>query len=98
MPAAHEGCLSRVPRRAARTVLRGDRRSNAAVLPDNKTHYPRDVVWREDAQQVYTRNGPQVMASIRNLGLGLFRLRGFNKIKEATEWIARDRAFHLLAT
>uniref|UniRef100_UPI0004CB8854 protein-L-isoaspartate(D-aspartate) O-methyltransferase n=1 Tax=Streptomyces hygroscopicus TaxID=1912 RepID=UPI0004CB8854 len=26
--------LSRVPRRVARTVLRGDRRSNAAVLPD----------------------------------------------------------------
>ena len=27
-------CLSRVPRRVARTVLRGDRRSNATVLPD----------------------------------------------------------------
>src|SRR5512144_2101094 len=31
---AHAGCLSRVPRRVASTVLRGDRRSNAAVLPD----------------------------------------------------------------
>ena len=28
--------MSRVPRRVARTVLRGDRRSNAAVLPDRR--------------------------------------------------------------
>ena|SRR3979490_2632061 len=33
-PFALAACLSRVPRRVARTVLRGDRRSNAAVLPD----------------------------------------------------------------
>jgi predicted transposase YbfD/YdcC len=67
---------------------------------ENKNHYPRDVVWREDAQQAYTGNGPQVLATLRNLALGLFRLNGLNKIKEATEWIARDRnrALPLLAT
>lgn len=31
---AHGACLSRVPGNRARTVLRGDRRSNAAILPD----------------------------------------------------------------
>lgn len=67
---------------------------------ENKSHYPRDVVWREDAQQIYTGSGPQVLATLRNLALGLFRLNGFDKIKEATEWIARDRnrALLLLAT
>ena len=34
---AHAGCLSRVPRRVARTVLRGRRRSNASALPDTNT-------------------------------------------------------------
>lgn len=67
---------------------------------ENKVHYPRDTTWREDTQQVYTGNGPQVMASLRNLALGLFRLSGINKIKQTTEWIARDRnrALPLLAT
>ena len=58
---------------------------------ENKSHYPRDVTWREDAQQTYTGSGPQVLATLRNLALGLFRLNGINKIKEATERITRDR-------
>lgn len=67
---------------------------------ENKNHYPRDVVWREDAQQIYTGSSPQVLATLRNLTLGLFRLNGINKIKETTEWIARNqnRALPLLAT
>lgn len=67
---------------------------------ENKSHYPRDVTWREDAQQIYTGSGPQVLATLRNLALGLFRLNGINKIKETTEWIGRDRnrALPLLVT
>jgi predicted transposase YbfD/YdcC len=37
----------------------------------NKNHYIRDTVWREDTQQVYTGSGPQVMATLRNLALGV---------------------------
>lgn len=67
---------------------------------ENKSHYVRDTVWREDAQQVYIGSGPQVMATLRNMAAGLLRLNGFTKIKETTEWIARDRnrALPLLAT
>jgi predicted transposase YbfD/YdcC len=67
---------------------------------ENKSHYVRDTTWREDAQQVYTGSGPQVMATLRNMTAGLLRLNGFTKIKETTEWIARDRdrALPLLAT
>ncbi|MCA1705797.1 MAG: hypothetical protein LC808_22040 [Actinobacteria bacterium] len=38
-----KGCLSRVPRRVASTVLRGARRSNAPRLPD-QLHWLRDVI------------------------------------------------------
>jgi len=67
---------------------------------ENKSHYVRDTTWREDAQQVHTGSGPQVMATLRNMAAGLLRLHGFTKIKEATEWMARDRnrALPLLAT
>jgi predicted transposase YbfD/YdcC len=67
---------------------------------ENKSHHVRDTTWREDAQQVYTGSGPRVMATLRNMAASLLRLNGFTKIKEATEWIARDRnrALPLLAT
>jgi predicted transposase YbfD/YdcC len=67
---------------------------------ENKSHYVRDTTWREDAQQVYTGSGPQVMATLRNMAAGLLRLNDFTKIKETTEWIGRDRkrALPLLAT
>jgi len=67
---------------------------------ENKVHYVRDVVWNEDGHQAYVGHGPQVMATLRNFALGLFRLNGINKITEATETICRDRtrALPLLAT
>jgi predicted transposase YbfD/YdcC len=67
---------------------------------ENKSHYVRDTTWRADAQQVYTGSGPQVMATLRNMAASLFRLNSITKIKEATEWIARDRnrVLPLLAT
>ena len=67
---------------------------------ENKSHYVRDTTWREDHHQAWVGNGPHTMAALRNLALGLFRLNGLHKIKEATEAICRDRdrALPLLAT
>jgi hypothetical protein len=67
---------------------------------ENKTHYVRDTTWREDHHQAWIKNGPYSMAILRNLALGLFRLNGIHKIKEATEHICwdRNRALPLLAT
>jgi predicted transposase YbfD/YdcC len=67
---------------------------------ENKSHYLRDTVYREDNDQTWTGNGPQVLASIRNLAIGLIRLKGINTIKETTEWIAGDRtrAVQLMTT
>lgn len=58
---------------------------------ENKNHYIRDTVYREDDSQAWAAEGPHALASLRNLALGLFRLKNTNSIKETTEWICRDR-------
>ena len=58
---------------------------------ENKSHYIRDTARREDASQAYAAAGPHALASLRNLAMGLFRLKGANAIKETTEWVSRDR-------
>ena len=58
---------------------------------ENKSHYIRDTVYREDDSQAWQESGPHALASLRNLTLGLFRLKNANSIKETTEWICRDR-------
>lgn len=80
---AHGSCLSRVPRRAARTVLRRPRRENAPRLSDNKLHRVRDVTYAEDHSQIRTGNGPQVMAALRNTALSILRLNGHGNVAKA---------------
>ena len=58
---------------------------------ENKSHYVRDTVYREDNSQAWAAEGPHALASLRNLTLGLFRFKNANSIKETTEWICRDR-------
>jgi predicted transposase YbfD/YdcC len=67
---------------------------------ENKEHYVRDTVYREDHRQTWSGEGPQALASLCNFGTSLFRLKGINKIKEATEWVMenRDRAVHFMTT
>ncbi len=64
----------------ARTVLRGPRGGNAPGLPDNKIHWVRDVTFREDASQVKTGSRPRIMATLRNLVIGLIRQAGHTRI------------------
>jgi predicted transposase YbfD/YdcC len=47
---------------------------------ENRLHYVRDVTWDEDRSQVRTANGPQVMASLRNLAVTILRLTGHTNI------------------
>jgi len=58
---------------------------------ENKNHYIRDTTFREDDSQAWAAEGPHALASLRNLALGLFRLKNVNSIKEITEWVCRDR-------
>jgi predicted transposase YbfD/YdcC len=84
--------------RMSAAALNRHKRSHWGI--ENKSHYPRDTVYREDHNQTWTGDGPQVLASIHSLAMGLIRLKGINKIKETAEWVAGDRtrALHFMAT
>ena len=53
---------------------------------ENKIHYVRDVTFDEDRSQIRKGNGAHIMASLRNLVIGIFRLLGFKYIPEAIRY------------
>lgn len=53
-------------------------------------HHIRDVTYGEDASQIRTGNGPRVMASLRNLAIGILRVRGTTNIAKALRYNARS--------
>lgn len=67
---------------------------------ENRLHWVRDVTLGEDLSQVRTGNGPQVMATLRNLAISLHRLAGATNIAKALRHCARDakRPLTLLLT
>lgn len=58
---------------------------------ENKSHWIRDTVYREDHQHAYAGTGAQVMATLRNLVLGLLRLAGITQITRTLQRNAADR-------
>jgi predicted transposase YbfD/YdcC len=56
---------------------------------ENKVHHVRDVTFDEDRSRVRKGNGPQVMATLRNLALSLLRLAGVSNIARATRYLSR---------
>ena len=50
---------------------------------ENRSHYVRDVSMGEDASRIRKRSGPEVMAALRNLAIGLMRSDGAKNIAEA---------------
>lgn len=67
---------------------------------ENKLHWVRDVTFDEDRCQIRTGAAPQVMAALRNLVIGLLRLRGVRNIAAALRthaWHAQ-RAIALVTT
>jgi hypothetical protein len=53
-------------------------------------HHIRDVTFAEDASQTRSGNTPRAMASLRNLAIGILRLRGHRNIAAALRRNARD--------
>jgi predicted transposase YbfD/YdcC len=53
-------------------------------------HHIRDVTDGEDASQVRTGNGPQVMATLRNLAIAIFKLAGKHKHRRRLPQPRRD--------
>jgi predicted transposase YbfD/YdcC len=54
-------------------------------------HWLRDTAWAEDANTGYAGNGPQVMATLRNLAISLLYLSGVKEVTRTLQAIARDR-------
>ncbi len=50
---------------------------------ENCVHYVRDVTLGEDAQQLYTGQAPQVLATLRNALLNLLRTAGWTNMAAA---------------
>jgi predicted transposase YbfD/YdcC len=55
---------------------------------ENQSHYVRDVTYGEDRSQVRTGSGPQVLAALRNVAIGLMRGAGQQNIAAATRHYA----------
>jgi hypothetical protein len=53
-------------------------------------HHIRDVTYGEDASQIRTGNGPQVMATLRNLAIGILKPTSHASIAAACRHHARD--------
>lgn len=45
----------------------------------------------EDANTAYTGNGPQVMATLRNIAISLLHLAGVTEITRTLQAVTRDR-------
>ena len=56
---------------------------------EDRLHWVRDATNDEDRSQVRTRNGPRVMASLRNLAITILRLAGVINIAAALRHHAR---------
>lgn len=72
------GITSLSAREAAPAHLAGYVRGHWAI--ENKIHWVRDVTFREDASQVRTASRFRVMATLRNLAIGLIRQAGYTRI------------------
>ncbi len=54
-------------------------------------HWIRDTAYAEDASTGYAGNGPQAMATLRNLAVSLLYLAGVTQITRTLQAIGRDR-------
>jgi predicted transposase YbfD/YdcC len=76
-----------------------EKRASAADLAEfargqwgiESVHWLRDTAYEEDANTGYAGNGPQVMATLRNLAISLLYLSGATEITRTLQAIGRDR-------
>lgn len=80
-------------REAAPAHLAGYVRGHWTI--ENKVHWIRDVTFREDASRVRAGPRPRIMATLRNLAIGLIRHAGYPKIAATIRKIKYDTALLL---
>jgi predicted transposase YbfD/YdcC len=80
-------------REAAPAHLAGYVRGHWSI--ENKVHWVRDVTFGEDASTVRTGPRPRIMATLRNLAIGLIRHAGYQKIAATIRKMKYDTALLL---
>lgn len=66
---------------------------------ENSSHYVRDVTLQEDGSRIRSGAAPQVMATMRNLSIGIIRLGGKSNIAEGlrdTAWGKKSEALRAI--
>ncbi len=66
---------------------------------ENSSHYVRDETFDEDRSRIRKGHAPQVMATIRNLSIGVIRLAGGNNVAEAVryfQWGGKSRVLRAI--
>ena len=82
------GITSLDPGRGTPATLAGLTRGQWGI---ESVHWLRDTAYAEDANTGYAGNGPQVMATLRNIGISLLHLAGITEINRTLQAISRDR-------
>lgn len=71
--------------------LKADELLRAAIdhwAIENSSHYVRDETFGEDRSRIRKGNAPQVMATLRNLSIGVIRISGGNNIAEGIRFFS----------
>ena len=66
---------------------------------ENSSHYVRDVTFQEDGSRIRAGSAPQVMATMRNLSIGIMRLGGESNIASGlrdTAWGKKSEALRAI--
>lgn len=74
------GITSQTPQKASPACILQQNREHWSI--ENSSHYVRDVTFDEDRSRIRKGSGPQVMATLRNLAIGLLRLTGVKNIAQ----------------
>lgn len=57
---------------------------------ENKLHYRKDFEFGEDRSTIRARHGPQNMATLRNVAIGLITANGITNVKRCVDNLQRD--------
>jgi predicted transposase YbfD/YdcC len=87
------GITSLNPGRGTPAALAGLTRGQWGI---ESIHWLRDTAYAEDGNTGYTGNGPQVMATLRNIAISLLHLAGITEITRTLQRITRDPTRALL--
>ena len=80
------GITSLTPEKASPERLLQINREHWCI--ENKLHYVRDVAYDEDRCRIRQKSGPRIMATLRNVAIGILRLRKHTNISQANRHYA----------